>query len=557
MNGVKQARSYGQTALQSIYMATNIVNLDAMIKREDFAATSPAGDYEKTDTIALSTLGPGQTFFSTALRKPDFQRETSGWSPNQIADLVFSFVSGDLVPAVILWKPSDSQYLFVIDGAHRLSALMAWINDDYGDGLISLGQSTKISYEQERAAVKTRQVVKAKVGSYADHDKAIRFPATMSANILAQAERLSSLALRVQWVPGNAEKAEKSFFKINQSATPIDETELKILRARTLPAAISSRAIMRGGTGHQYWKDFTEEYKKGIVSLSAASHKLLFQPPLITPIKTLDLPIAGSPNLSLIFDFVNLVNNEISQVPAQQKRIAKNMELTEEEKLKIDTDGRKTMKYLENARDVAQQLTGLHPSSLGLHPAIYFYSATGRHQLTAFLATIGFVRELTQKNRLVEFTKHRNAFEEFLLAHKDFINQTVKKLGAGFRPYYRLKDYYHFILDRLKNGSDDVDILEALENDARFSFLKEIPFTEDADTKTPSFKSAVKSAVFLKAALDAPRERCFICHARIHVSSISIDHIVKREDGGLGIANNGQISHPYCNSIKTKLDGDL
>jgi hypothetical protein len=29
-------------------------------------------------------------------------------------------------------------YIFVIDGGHRLSALRAWMEDDYGDGTISL-----------------------------------------------------------------------------------------------------------------------------------------------------------------------------------------------------------------------------------------------------------------------------------------------------------------------------------------------------------------------------------------------------------------------------------
>ncbi|WP_315790617.1 hypothetical protein [Fischerella sp. JS2] len=41
-----------------------------------------------------------------------------------------------MIPAVILWR-SSSSYYFVIDGSHRLSSSIAWINDDYGDGKIS------------------------------------------------------------------------------------------------------------------------------------------------------------------------------------------------------------------------------------------------------------------------------------------------------------------------------------------------------------------------------------------------------------------------------------
>ncbi|MEH2463120.1 hypothetical protein [Nostoc sp.] len=47
-----------------------------------------------------------------------------------------TFIEGDLIPVISLWR-SPGGYLFVIDGSHRLSALAAWVNDDYGDGTIS------------------------------------------------------------------------------------------------------------------------------------------------------------------------------------------------------------------------------------------------------------------------------------------------------------------------------------------------------------------------------------------------------------------------------------
>jgi len=67
------------------------------------------------------------------LRKPDFQRETNHWSPEQVVTFIASFLDDELIPSLILWySPS---YIFVIDGGHRLSALRAWMNDDYGIGL--------------------------------------------------------------------------------------------------------------------------------------------------------------------------------------------------------------------------------------------------------------------------------------------------------------------------------------------------------------------------------------------------------------------------------------
>lgn len=54
-----------------------------------------------------------------------------------MVELVKSFIEGELIPAIILWR-SSGNYIFVIDGSHRLSALASWINDDYGDGPISM-----------------------------------------------------------------------------------------------------------------------------------------------------------------------------------------------------------------------------------------------------------------------------------------------------------------------------------------------------------------------------------------------------------------------------------
>ncbi|HEX7074825.1 MAG TPA: DUF262 domain-containing protein, partial [Hyphomicrobiaceae bacterium] len=99
-------------------MATNVVNLDALIRRADMAEPGEAGS--DISSLSLTGLAPKGLLYP-ALRKPDFQRETANWSPEQVADLVITFANGDLIPAVILWR--SGQYVFVIDGAHRLSAL--------------------------------------------------------------------------------------------------------------------------------------------------------------------------------------------------------------------------------------------------------------------------------------------------------------------------------------------------------------------------------------------------------------------------------------------------
>ena len=58
---------------------------------------------------------------------------------------------------------------------------------------------------------------------------------------------------------------------------------------------------------------------------------------------------------------------------------------------------------IENGQRIANRISGLHPSSLGLHPVVYFYSSTGRYQPTAFLATVEMVKDLERQNAFKEF----------------------------------------------------------------------------------------------------------------------------------------------------------
>ncbi len=132
------------------------VNLDALLLREDFEVeSSKLMPVTMKTTMSINDLENSNLFFQV-LRKPDFQRETSAWTPGKICDFIESFIEGDLIPAVILWRNS-SGLSFIVDGSHRVSALLAWINDDYGDGPISMAfYEGRIPKDQREVAEKTR-----------------------------------------------------------------------------------------------------------------------------------------------------------------------------------------------------------------------------------------------------------------------------------------------------------------------------------------------------------------------------------------------------------------
>lgn len=506
------------------------VNLDALIPREDFDVVNTGEPSLPTSTLQIRNLEPGDFFYSV-VRKPDFQRETSDWSPDKICGFVQSFLEGDLIPALILWQAGSQ--IFVIDGAHRLSALVAWVHDDYGDETTSRTFFDGIiPDEQVVAAEYTRSLIKRQIGSYRDHQFAIQNPEKAKADVVTRAKRLGSLAIQLQWVKGDATKAEASFFKINQQASPIDKTELRLLKARTQPNALAARAIVRSGTGHKYWSRFTEERRIEIEVKAKAINDLLFSPSLKTPIKTLDLPVAGrgysSKTLPLVFEFVNLVNG-----------------VKGDAKLASDITGDDTLRFLKNCHSVINRISGTHPSSLGLHPAVYFYSSTGRYQPTAFMAIVAMIKMFEEKNTFGDFTNVRRTFEDFLLRHRILVNQVTIKYGSGAKGYVRLCQLLAWLIDRFVAGTNESDIIVEMAKHSDFSFLQ--PAERDISEAGQDFCTDAKSAIFLRDALKEPL-RCGICGGLIHRNAISIDHIMRKSEGGKGATDNGQLTHPYCNT---------
>lgn len=507
------------------------VNLDALIPREDFETTGENNSGSLKHSISVSDFTSG--FFYPFIRKPDFQRETSEWDAKKICDFLESYTNGDLIPSIILWR-SNSGLFFVIDGAHRLSALISWIFDDYGDGDYSQNfYENNIPEDQKLVANEARKFINKRIGSYKEIIAASRMT-TPKPEYLKRAKNLGAFSIQVQWVDGDATKAEHSFFKINQQGEPLNNTEIKLLQARKKGNAIASRAVIRAGKGHKFWAIFTAENQNKIQEISEEINKILFTPPLKTPVKTLDLPIAGkitaAQTLPLILDFINIVNN----IPPDFKT-----------KIADDTNGDETLRYLVKARKVAWRINSVHPSSLGLHPIVYFYSADGRHKTASFYAITAWILEAEATNSFKDFIKVRPDFENLLLKYDYLIQDINRKYRQAIKSYIHIKDFYIECIKNLLKGLSIDDSVNEIIKTKNFSYLK-VDQTK-TDVTSADFSTERKSAIFIKEALTTGL-RCKICRGLIHLNSITFDHIERKEDGGIGTIDNGQIAHPYCNS---------
>ncbi len=518
-------------------MATR-VNLDALIRREDFdetvAPTIPQQGKRK-ETLSVTDLKKGEFFFGV-LRKPDFQRETNDWDSAKILDLIKSFLCKDLIPAIILWQ-SKSNLIFVIDGSHRLSALAAWINDDYGNGEISKQfYEGKIPDEQIEIGDKIRVLINKNIGSYSDHKLAVDHPDKVTPEIVGRSRILGAVSLQVQWVEGDSNNAENSFRKINEQGVPINSTEKKILNARRKPIGFASRAIIRSGQGHNYWVDFNAEVQKSLKEQAKLVHELLFLPKLKNPIKTLELPLAGkvfsAQSLPIVWDFIRIVN-PLDKIDAD------------------DPDGTLTLNFLDNCKKTAQRINSDDQSSLGLHPIVYVYSENGRHKPASLYAITDLILDFEKKKNFEDFICVREQFEKLLLENDYIIQQIVRFRRSAIASHELIKDFYLACIQKLLEKKEIPKAIAEISQTNEFSFLTK-PTVESPSNPSKDFSRAVKSRAYIKSALEGA-VKCGICGGYVHTNSVSIDHKTDKKFGGDASAENAQVTHPYCNSAKDKL----
>ena len=535
-------------------MPTHKVNLDALIQRQDFEKGVVSTVLGETPLFKLDELESRKTFFRL-LRKPDFQRTTNNWSPEMIVEFVRTFLDKELIPALIIWHSQQSEKIYLIDGAHRLSALIAWVNDDYGDGAISK-QFFKdgITDMQRRLHNQTRDLVAKEIGSYADLQlKAANNPGDEVDVAVRRGRVITTNSPPLQRVPGDAATAEKAFLRINGSPAIIDPTEFDIIKARRKPNAIATRALMQSGEGYQYWARFAANAKR-ISTLASETYDLLFGEIVEIGTQSPDVPRGGQPYsaeaFKMVLDMVNIFNNITPSMWQESKRKGKG---TKTPQVADDLDGSATLEFLQRVKDVARfTFDPSRTGSLGLDPAVYCYGPEKLYT-AAYLASLKFAMELKDRDRLLRFTSLRKDFEDFLVCHKSFIKDLSHGKGSRTRPLESLLTLYRTIMECIESGRGAHEqILAALRGvpilKTSLKFPDDTLSNETQPTRArKSFPKSVQQAKVIQTTLEN-RERCKECGARLAPFSRSKDHITPKDEGGQGVLENLQFTHPYCNS---------
>ena len=228
------------------------VYLDHLIKRENLRFHRSR---EIVSSSGMPTLRMGDLFRdhpssrANSLRKPDFQRTTWSWTAEDCVSLLDSIINEQVIPSIIMWTSPENGYDYVLDGGHRISVVLARLNDNWGDNLPSeIYRDEEEEKIIKQAAWEVRSLVKAKIGSINDFqeadkefnqavmsDKAPRLvlpPITFNRGIFYQRLKKGEIGFHILWVIGDYEKAEQSFLKINKGGNPLSVWEKALVENR-------------------------------------------------------------------------------------------------------------------------------------------------------------------------------------------------------------------------------------------------------------------------------------------------------------------------------------
>ena len=170
----------------------------------------------------------------------------------------------------------------------------------------------------------------------------------------------------------------------------------------------------------------------------------------------------------------------------------------------------------------------------------------GRHKIASYYAILDFIMYLEDSKRFNDFIKVRKDVEEILLNYEFLVQQIVRRYRQSKNGYTHIKDYYVAIMDNLLKGYDIESTINNVIQSEEFAYLTKA-LKDQEEIKSKKFTTERKSLAFIVESIKNAN-RCSICGGLLHKNSITIDHKVRKSDGGVASIQNAQLAHPYCNS---------
>ncbi len=558
------------------------VHLDHLISRESLRWVDPRKDQSpylpfkrspmtKLKFKDLVDLGDIMPIFPL-LRKPDFQRETSAWTPEDCVRLLESIVKGLIIPSLIIWKSPDNNFLYILDGAHRISVMRAWVIDDWGDKAEEDYYERHEYYEEIREAAQVvRAAVKSNIGSYEDFLTAGKSWLVASKDGsprdkltdkeyqrgLFYTEMIQEAGFHIQEVSGDYEVAEASFLRINKSGQPLYDWETTLIENRNSSFARAIMSVANGGAG-RYWPENTQDASldstsRLITQASEALHKRIFVPPLKSPIHDINVPFVAAtkffPKHAYLLELFPVVM-KTDNVEYLFKR-DKGSEPTP-----VIQNG---YELIARTTEVFDHLTGAsdNPLSLSLVPLFYFYTTIGRYvrsSLYGFIAWLMSGSEDEIRSRKVIFSVHRGRFEEILFT-QDLAGAISRRAGSGLRGVGATVQFYQKLLELL---IEDPSPVEDKHFHAKLSKIMSSLTTpskkQAAENTARTFTGVQKTKINIREIFNSVI-RCEICGGILDLRmGVQYDHTIPYAQRRSTNADYGRPTHPFCNNQRQAIE---
>lgn len=569
------------------------VYLDHHIKRDNLlyqrSADSSRDVPDLVRTVALKDLGrPGQ---SRLYRKPDFQRATWAWEPEECVDLLEAALNSHVVPSVILWL-SPENHRYVLDGAHRISVLLAWVTDDWGENAPGVSSST-MQVGAKRAAEKVRELLEQRnIGRYADWDAAARkyedlrdrniepeFGGELTNKELHYAKEVrgweSNLAgFPILWVHGDYSVAERSFLKINKTGRRLSEWETALVENRESSFARTVVSMANAAEASRCWPVRDADGKalphtvaneiKTLLSRVSDLSELVLEPAYLVPIRSAEQPLlaisAPRPDLRPIYlSELLAVTQGTKGLKADQRKLLEGSKGASPRE--IVAEG---LVIVDNALDAVRNIEGPSPRSLSLVSLLYFYNQAGSYVRSLLYGLLYWLangdEEAIEKRKLL-FTKYRGAIEAILLEKRDdLIGNISRRRGSGPEVTYQVASFYQRLLELLVQYDGRID-----DKDFK-SELEQVILLAGSGGSTPQtgggapvsqsrlFRGQLRSQVQARDILKA-LGKCELCGGFIiSGQNTQLDHIQEHSKGGATTLDNARQTHPYCNNSRRKIE---
>ncbi len=570
---------------QKVYLDHHIARDNLLYRRAITPEDNSSGD---EPYLKVEHLMTGDSSRAELLRKPDFQRATWAWTPDDCVSLLQSVLTEQVVPSVILWLNPESLW-YVLDGGHRISVLLAWLRDDWGDRRPAQDyKDESLEKNSKEAGRRVRELLKKhQIGPFEEYLQAHRrykdltlhgkdVTLEMSTEEITYAKLVRrwqsvNMGFPILWVKGDYEKAEESFLNINKSGRQLSPWETTLVENRRSSFARAVTSVARVSDREHCWPLHAPEVKNDprarqqieeILKTVQELHALLFTPVYQKPITEPRQPLLATPytrpelQAAYTAELLTITEGNKGQPPEMRRLLQRD---AKEPVPVMITNGQR---LLVHAREVIENIAGKSPRSLALVPLVYFYNTQGTFVRSLLYGMIywlnrGTTTEVQSRKRL--FTLHRGAFENVLLENKDrVIGRIGRRIGSGPEVTYPTALYFDGLLTLLIEHDDritDEQFRSSHENLIETLSTDDQPLTSNGPVSTDRlFRGKARETVHVGNFVKMFQE-CSICGGRFYPSdSTHIDHVVQHARGGPTVPSNARETHPFCNNQREVIE---